>query len=135
MHVTSVITLYLIALPIFAMFDLLWLGLIARGFYQSQLGHLLGPLNWYAALIFYAVFLGGLVYFALMPALLHESFARVLVVGALYGFFTYATYDLTNQATLKSWPVVVTVVDIVWGTMLGAVVAALTYTIHRGIFG
>lgn len=135
MQLSSFITLYLIATPIFFAIDMLWLGLIARGFYQTQIGHLMGPINWPAAIIFYLIFIAGLVYFALIPSLESGSFATALMLGALFGFFTYATYDLTNLATLRDWPLLVTFVDIAWGTALGALVASLTHITYTVIFG
>jgi uncharacterized membrane protein len=135
MQISSFFTLYLITIPVFAVIDLLWLGVIAKGFYQTNLGHLLGPVNWYAAVAFYLIFLAGLTYFAILPALESGSFATALMLGALYGFFTYATYDLTNMATLRDWPLVVTIVDIAWGTILGGLVASVTHTIYTVLFG
>jgi uncharacterized membrane protein len=120
-----------ISLPIFIVLDLLWLGVVAKSFYQSKLAHLVGPVMWPAAILFYAVFVAGLTYFATCPATSHSNLREAVYLGALFGFFTYATYDLTNQATLRSWPLSVTVVDIVWGTILGAtvsLVATLVYT-------
>lgn len=135
MNVSSFFTLYLISIPVFIAFDLLWLGVIAKGFYQTNLAHLLGPVQWGAALAFYIVFLAGLVYFALLPSLESGSFATALMLGALYGFFTYATYDLTNHATLRDWPLIITVVDIAWGTVLGGLVASITHVVYSILFG
>jgi uncharacterized membrane protein len=135
MQFSTFIPLYLIATPVFFAIDMLWLGVISRSFYQNNLGHLLGPVNWPVAILFYLVFLAGLVFFAIMPALESGSFATALMLGALYGFFTYATYDLTNLATLRDWPLSVTIVDIMWGTLLGALVASITHMAHQVIFG
>ncbi len=119
--------LYLISVPIFLLVDLLWLGVIAKSFYRTQLGHLMGEINWPAATIFYLIFLVGLTFFATWPAVEAQSLTRALFLGALFGFFTYATYDLTNLATLRDWPLAVVVVDMLWGTILGGVVAGVTY--------
>lgn len=127
MSVSTFLLLYTISVPLFLVIDLLWLGVVARGFYQAQLGHLLGEINWTAAIIFYFIFLAGLVFFAVYPAVLRSSLLVALCYGALFGFFTYATYDLTNLATLKDWPLPLAVVDIVWGTFLGGAVATATY--------
>lgn len=135
MNVPSFITLYLISIPVFVAFDLLWLGVIAKGFYQTNIGHLLGPVNWPAAVAFYLIFLLGLTYFALMQSLESGSFATAMMLGALYGFFTYATYDLTNMATLRDWPLVLTLVDIAWGTLLGGLVASVTHIVYSIFFG
>ena len=121
------VLLYVLTIPIFVLFDLLWLGVIAKDFYQSRLGELLGPVVWPAAVVFYFVFVAGLLFFAVLPALEVPSLSKALVLGALFGLVTYATYDLTNHATLRDWPLMVTVVDILWGTVLGATVATLSY--------
>lgn len=130
MSIQTFITLYLISVPIFFIIDMIWLGVVAKSFYQSRLGHLLGDVNWPAAIIFYLIFLVGLIFFAVYPAVMAGQWQQALLYGALFGFFTYATYDLTNLATLKDWPLSVALVDMVWGTVLGASVAAITYYVH-----
>lgn len=130
MNISTFLTLYAISIPIFIVLDLLWLGVVAKDFYQVRLGHLLGDVNWAAAIVFYAVFLAGVTFFATYPSASGTVF-RAILLGALFGFVTYATYDLTNNATLRDWPVIVTVVDIIWGTALGATVAGLTHTIYK----
>lgn len=125
--------LYLISVPIFFAIDMVWLGLVAKNFYVSQIGYIMGPVNWPAAIIFYLVFLVGLVIFAIHPAFLAGSVTKALILGALFGFFTYATYDLTNLATLKDWPLLVTIVDMAWGTVLGGAVSAVTVLVARTI--
>ncbi len=125
------IYLYFISIPIFITFDLLWLGVVARGFYASQLGELLGPINWAAAAVFYLIFLVGLLIFAIQPGLDHASVWRAVILGALFGFVAYATYDLTNLATLKNWPLTITIIDMVWGAVLGGVVSGLTVLVGR----
>ena len=122
------IKLYLIALPIFLILDGLWLGLIAKTFYSKQIGFLFKTdINWLVALLFYVLFIGALVFFVIAPGVEKNSLSQVLLYAALFGFITYATYDLTNLATLKGWPVVVTIVDLIWGTFITTVVSALTY--------
>jgi uncharacterized membrane protein len=125
--------LYLISVPIFFAIDMIWLGLVAKNFYVSQIGYIMGPVNWPAAILFYLVFLVGLVIFAIHPAFLAGSVTKALILGALFGFFTYATYDLTNLATLKDWPLLVTIVDMAWGTVLGGAVSAVTVLVARTI--
>lgn len=125
---------YLISIPIFVFFDLLWLGFVAKGFYQDKLGYLLGEVNWPAAIIFYLVFLFGVLVFVTMPAIENNNLIKAILMGALFGFVTYATYDLTNQATIKDWPVAVTIIDIIWGTVLGSIVAGATVWIYRILF-
>jgi uncharacterized membrane protein len=120
--------LYAIALPTFFAIDMVWLGLIARNFYKEQIGFLMKPdINWTAAVIFYLLFLIGLVVFVIEPAVAKKEFSRALWTGALFGLITYATYDLTNLATLKDWPMKVVIVDMIWGTVLAASVSAVTY--------
>jgi uncharacterized membrane protein len=135
MNFTLFASLYAISIPIFFIIDMLWLGVIARDFYQTRLAAFLGDVNWVAAIVFYLIFLIGLTFFAIYPSVEARSLTSALVLGALFGFFTYATYDLTNLATLKDWPLSVTVVDIVWGTVLGALVSASTYLAYLRLFG
>ncbi len=125
--VLKILQLYLAAFVLFLIIDLIWLGAVARNLYRDQLGHLLAPqVNWTAAIVFYALFVGGLVYFAIWPGLQAESARRALLNGALYGLLTYATYELTNLATLHRWPLAIVPVDILWGAALGASVSWLT---------
>jgi uncharacterized membrane protein len=122
--------IYLIALPVFFLIDMLWLGLVAKEFYAKQIGFLLKPdVNWTAAIIFYLLFIAGLVVFVIEPAVTRQSWVSALTLGAFFGLITYATYDLTNLATLKDWPIMVTLVDLLWGTFLGASVSVITYFI------
>jgi len=121
-------TLYAISLPIFFIVDLLWIGLVANNFYRNRIGHLM-EINWPAAVVFYLIFLLGVTYFATYPAV-QEGWRTALFVGALFGFFTYATYDLTNLATLKDWPLSLVVVDMIWGVLLGASVSAGTILVY-----
>jgi len=136
MNVTPMKTflVYLITVPIFFIIDLVWLGVIAKGFYQKHLGYLMRPqINWAAAILFYLLFIIGIVLFAVRPALELQSPTRALVYGALFGFFAYATYDLTNLATVKDWPVIVTAIDLIWGTVLCGAVALGSYVISNKI--
>lgn len=124
------IKLILIALPVFFVIDITWLALVAKKFYQQQIGFLMKPdINWLAAIIFYILFITGLVTFVIHPAVEKHSWVNAVLFGALFGLITYATYDLTNLATLKNWPLVVTVVDLIWGTVLAASISGLTYFI------
>ncbi len=124
------IKLYLIAVPLFFAIDMLWLGLIAKSFYFNQIGALMKTdTNWTAAIIFYLLFIAGLVLFVIAPAVEKNSWTHALVFGALFGFIAYATYDLTNLATLKGWPLMVSLVDMAWGAVLAASVSSVTYWI------
>ena len=128
----NTIYLYLLIIPVFFAIDMIWLGLAARGFYRNNLGHLLRPdVNWTAAIGFYLLYIAGIMIFAIMPALEDNSLRRAVLLGGLFGFFAYATYDLTNLATLKGWPLNVAVVDIIWGIVLTASVAAAGFFIGR----
>jgi uncharacterized membrane protein len=122
--------LYLIALPIFFMVDMIWLGVLAKNFYKNQIGFLMKPdVNWAAAIIFYLLFLVGIVLFVIEPALEKKDLMFALSRGALFGLITYATYDLTNLATLKDWPLKVVVVDMIWGAVLSGTVCGTSYWI------
>jgi len=114
------LALYGLALPLFAVVELVWIGVLANSFYAQQVGHLRGDVNWLAAIAFYLTFMAGLTYFVLYPAAQAESVARALLVGGFYGFCVYAAYDLTNMATLRDWPLLMTVVDVAWGAILTA---------------
>lgn len=124
------IKLYAIAFPVFLAIDLVWLGLVAKGFYARQIGVLLKPdVNWGAAILFYLLFVVGLIFFVITPALEKGSWVHALLFGALFGLVCYATYDLTNLAIAKDWPMLVTVVDLIWGAVLAASVSTITYLI------
>jgi uncharacterized membrane protein len=122
--------LFLIALPVLFAIDMIWLVLVAKNFYQKQIGFLMRPdVNWFAAIIFYLLFIAGLVTFVIAPAVDKHSWVHALLFGALFGLITYSTYDLTNLATIKDWPLLVTVVDLIWGTVLAASISFITYII------
>ena len=124
------IKLYFIALPVFFVFDMVWLGVAAKKFYGEQIGFLMKTnINWLAAIIFYLLFIAGLVFFVISPAVEKKSWLNALFVGALFGLLTYSTYDLTNLATLKDWPLKVVLVDIVWGSVLSSLVSISGYFI------
>jgi uncharacterized membrane protein len=128
MTLLSFLKLYAVAVVTFFVIDLLWLGVIARGFYQAQIGHLLKPnVNWAAALAFYLIFVAGIVVLAVRPAVESESLLVAIALGALLGLVTYAAYDLTNLATLEGFPLTVAVVDMIWGMVLCGSVSAITY--------
>jgi len=120
--------LYLITTPIFLCIDLAWLGYFAKPFYQKNLTGILSPeVNWKAAAAFYLIYIAGILIFAVIPALERESMGKAILQGLLFGFFTYATYDLTNMATIRDWPLKIVIVDIAWGMFLCAAVAAVSY--------
>ncbi|MBD3280783.1 DUF2177 family protein [Candidatus Dojkabacteria bacterium] len=124
--------LYLVAFPVFFVIDMIWLGLVANRFYKDQIGFLMKTnVNWIAAIVFYLIFIFGIVVFALEPAVKEEEWTKALFLGALFGLVCYATYDLTNLATIKNWPVLVTIVDLIWGMTLSAGVATISYFIVK----
>ena len=117
-----------ITLVIFFVVDLVWLGLVAREFYNKHIGFLRAEqTNWAAALAFYLIFSVGLLYFAIIPGWQARELGTTALNAAVYGFLTYATYDLTNLATLKNWPTGMSLVDIAWGTLLSAAVGTLSF--------
>lgn len=127
--------LYFLTLVIFLGIDSVWLGLVAPKFYRSQIGHLMAEkANLLVAGLFYLLFVGVLVYFVVAPAVQSGEMRNALLRGALFGLVTYATYDLTNHATLRDWSSLVTVVDMIWGTLLTAATSALSVWAAR-MFG
>ena len=128
------ILLYFLSLGAFLLIDLFWLGVAAKNFYRHQLSSLmLDRIKWPPALIFYAVYIIGLLVLVVHPALEKSSLAYAVFAGALLGLISYSTYDLSNLATLKNWPLKVVLADIVWGTILTSVVATISYLI-AGLF-
>jgi uncharacterized membrane protein len=126
--------LYLVSLLAFLAIDMLWLGLVARSFYQQHLGFLMAPSpNWFVAAIFYLLFIVGILFFVVVPGLESGSLKATLLRAALFGLITYATYDLTNLATLKDWPVLLSVVDLMWGTFLSVSVSAIGFIAGKRI--
>ena len=132
MNIPFYLKLYALTVPVFFLVDLLWLGVAAKGFYQKNLNHLLSPqVNWPAAIIFYLFFIAGILIFAVVPAVEKNSLRYAVVYGALFGFFTYMTYELTNLALIKDWPISIVFVDILWGVVLCTTVSMLSYLSAR----
>ena len=124
----TVLTAYAAAALAFLAIDAVWLSTMANALYRPLLGHLLAPGFALApAVLFYVIYVGGIVFFAIRPALEARLFRKAVINGAALGFVAYATYDLTNQATLRDWPVIVTVADLIWGTLLTATASAVGY--------
>lgn len=124
------IKLYAIALPVFFALDMVWRGLVAKNCYAKQIGFLMQTnTQWSAAILFYLLFIAGLVLFVIIPATEKHSWIHAALFGALFGLVTYATYDLTNLATLKDWPLAITIIDLIWGSFLAAAVSVGTYII------
>jgi uncharacterized membrane protein len=130
--VGSFLKLYGATAVVFFAIDLVWLGVVAQGFYQKHLGHLLAPeVRWGPAILFYLIFIGGLLVFAILPGLGAASMTRTLALGGFLGLFAYATFDLTCAALFRSFPTAVVVVDMVWGTVLSGVVSAAGFGLGR----
>jgi uncharacterized membrane protein len=127
--------LFFTALPTFFVIDMIWLIAVAKKFYSRHLGYIMRPdTGWVPAIIFYLLFIVALVTFVITPALEKQSWIHALLYGAFFGLVTYATYDLTNLATLRDWPVIVTIVDLVWGMVVSAAVSVVTYLIAQRLF-
>jgi len=134
MNLKSIIYSYLLTFIVFLLIDMLWLGIIAKNVYQKYLGGFLTDhVNWIAAFIFYFIYVIGISIFAIYPAVHKSSVYHAILMGALFGFFTYATYDLTNLATLKDWPLPIVFIDIIWGTILSAMVSFSGFYIVKWI--
>ncbi|MBI9059974.1 MAG: DUF2177 family protein [Labilibaculum sp.] len=134
MHIKSILISYLLTFIVFLMVDLLWLGIIAKNLYQKHLGDLLSDkVNWTAAFIFYFIYVAGISIFAIYPAIQKGSAFNAILMGALFGLFTYATYDLTNLATLKDWPISIVFIDILWGIILSASVSLSGFYIVKWV--
>lgn len=132
MIMMNFIKIYVIAVPIFFAMDLVWLGVISQDIYQKYMGHLMRSVpNWTVAVIFYLLFVVGLVIFAIYPAIKNNSWVYALVYGAMFGFFTYMTFDLTNLAVLKDWRWQIVIIDIIWGIVLSGSVSLLAYSIGK----
>jgi uncharacterized membrane protein len=124
--------MYVITLAVFFLIDMVWLGVVAKGFYRRHLGPMMSPkVNWAAAILFYLLFIVGLLIFAIKPGLVGGEPLKALFFGALLGLISYATYDLTNLATLKGWPLIVTIVDLIWGSVLGGAVSFVSVLLGR----
>ncbi|MGD8873351.1 MAG: DUF2177 family protein [Gemmatimonadota bacterium] len=128
----GVLKLYGLMAAVFFAVDLVWLGAVAKGFYRDALGHLLrDETRWGVALAFYAIYIGGILVFAVLPSLQQESLPRAVALGAFFGFVAYATFDLTSLALIRDFPTRVVLVDLVWGSTLTAGVAAAGYGLGR----
>lgn len=123
--------LFLTSAVIFLVIDLLWLAVISRQLYVDQLGGLMGETRIIPAAIFYVLFMTGLLFFVIVPALNKNKLSYAILVGGFFGLICYGTYDLTNLATLENWPVVITVLDLIWGTFINAATAGLVFWIAK----
>ena len=130
MSVTKILLTYFFTSIVFFIIDIIWLGLIAKNLYAKYLGQFLSEqVNWTAAIIFYLIFIAGIMIFAIYPAVEKSSLMHAIIYGVLFGFFTYSTYDLTNLATMKDWPMNIVIIDIAWGSALSGLVSLSGYYI------
>ncbi len=133
-NIIKYILAYSLTAIVFFAVDILWLGFLAKDIYNKYLGDLMADkVNWTAAIIFYLIFIIGISVFAIYPAVDKNSVGQAILLGALFGFFTYATYDLTNLATLKGWPLNIVLIDITWGIVLTAIVSTAGFYITKWI--
>lgn len=130
------IILYFVTLPILFVIDIVWIGLVANRFYKEQMGDLFAPtINWPPAVLFYLIYIAAIVFFVLTPALEKQSLWYAILAGAFLGLTAYATYDLTNLAVVRNWPLLMSVVDIIWGAFLTAAVSGVAYLIATTFLG
>ena len=128
MSVGAQLKTYVACIVVFFALDLTWLGVVAKGFYNAQMGHLLRPdVQWGAALLFYLIYVAAIVVLCVVPAVEKQSLGRALALGAVFGLAAYAAFDLTSLALLKDFPAGVVYVDLAWGTVLTAAVAGAGY--------
>lgn len=125
---------YVVTAIVFLGIDAIWLTLSADRLYRPNLSKLLAAqFSLAPAALFYVLYVAGILVFAVTPAFKSTQWTTAALYGALFGLFAYATYDLTNQATLKDWPVIVTIADLCWGTILTAVAASCGYLATRSL--
>lgn len=125
---------YLLTFAVFLIVDMIWLGLIAKNIYQKFLGSFLADkVNWTAAIIFYVIYVAGVSFFVIYPAVNKGSVLNAVFAGALLGILTYSTYDLTNLATLENWPIPIVIIDIIWGAVLTSIVSLSGFYIVKWI--
>lgn len=132
MSITKLFISYALTFLVFFVIDMAWLGFIAKDLYKKYLGGFLSDqVNWTAAIVFYLLFIVGVFIFAILPSVEKNSLVSAITLGALFGFFTYATYDLTNLSTLKGWPIAIVFIDIVWGSVLTGIVSTAGFYIVK----
>lgn len=126
---------FAVTFVVFMGIDLIWLGFVAKNIYSKYLGYLMAPqVNWLAAMVFYVIFIIGVLYFVIAPSLVDRDFTQLVIRAMLFGFITYATYDLTNLATVRDWPITITIIDLIWGTTLSTSVSVISYLIITNFF-
>jgi uncharacterized membrane protein len=131
----KLIATYFIALVSFFALDMVWLGVISKNYYKQKLGFILSENpNWVAAIVFYLLFIAGIIYFAINPGIKANDWQVALLNGAVLGALCYATYDLTNMATIAKWPIEIVIIDIIWGMVLTGSVSIITYFAVEKLF-
>lgn len=126
------IRIYGVSIIVFLGIDMIWLGFIAKKLYAKYLGYLMAEkIVWIAAVIFYLIFIAGLVFFVISPALKEKGLSYAIYAGAFLGLVTYATYDLTNLATIKNWPIIITILDLLWGMFISSATSGITFLIMK----
>lgn len=134
MNGSMFLRLYGVGLLACFVLDLVWLGVVARSFYQRHIGYLMRPdVQWLPAVLFYLIYVAALVVFVVQPAVEKQSLARAVLMGAFLGLAAYAAYDLTSLALIKDFPLIVAVVDLGWGMVLSAFVSGVAYTAGSGM--
>ena len=124
--------LFLVSFITFLFLDAIWLGLIARGFYSKYLSlYLTDNVIWPSAFIFYIIFNIGLLIFVILPSIEKNSYSTLLIYSILYGLVTFATYDLTNHATIKDWPLIVSIVDMSYGMFVALVSSSAAFYANK----
>jgi len=135
MNIMSIFTLlrnFFISFIIFLIVDMIWLIFIGKKMYQKQLGYLMAPsVNLLPAFLFYIIFVIGLMFFVIYPSIKQNNFLYAILAGGLYGLVTYSTYDLTNFATIRDWPVIITVIDLIWGSFVSCSTAIISFFVYR----
>lgn len=122
----NLLKLFGVSAASFLVLDLLWLLVFARRMYQENLGHLMGQTKIVPAVIFYGIYLIGILFFIVNPALEKGNLFYAIAAGGFLGLLCYGTYDLTNMATLNNWPAMITIIDLIWGTFVTAAVSGFT---------
>ena len=127
----KIIYTYLLTLPIIFIFDMLWVGVFTKDYYYKHMSPLMKiEFNWLVVPIYYLLFLSGLFIFAIYPGVIETDMKKTLIYAALFGFFCYMTYDLTNLSVVKDWPIAMSIIDILWGMTLSTFSAWVAYRIY-----
>jgi uncharacterized membrane protein len=122
---------YVLSLPIIFIFDMMWLGFFAKDFYNKLMSPVVTiKFYWPAVIAFYLLYIIGIFIFAIIPGIESKSLLKTIGLASLFGFFCYMTYDITNLATIKDWPLKLVFVDILWGMLLSAFTAFVAYKIY-----